>query len=77
MCGIFAILSETEIDTNDCKKIALYSRERGKDSSGFLLYKEKYLIRKYDRDIKDVLSKKPINACTFDESTKILDILGV
>ena len=57
MCGIFGIVVEKKINKNDFKKLALLSRERGKDSSGFLTHhKEKYLVKKFNRDIKDVFA---------------------
>ena len=57
MCGVFGILSEKKINKNDFKKLALLSRERGKDSSGFLTHcDKKYSLRKFDRDIKEVLA---------------------
>jgi glucosamine--fructose-6-phosphate aminotransferase (isomerizing) len=55
MCGIFGVVVKKEINKNDFKKLALLSRERGKDSSGFLTHhKKKYTVRKFNRDIKDV-----------------------
>jgi hypothetical protein len=57
MCGIFGIIIEKKINKNDFKKLALLSRERGKDSSGFLTHhKKKYTVRKFNRDIKDVFA---------------------
>ena len=57
MCGIFGILVEKKINKSDFKKLALLSRERGKDSSGFLTHhKKKYFLRKFNRDIKDVFA---------------------
>jgi asparagine synthetase B (glutamine-hydrolysing) len=41
MCGIFGILVEKKINKSDFKKLALLSRERGKDSSGFLTHCKK------------------------------------
>ena len=55
MCGIFGIVVEKKINKSDFKKLALLSRERGKDSSGFLTHhKKKYFLRKFNRDIKEV-----------------------
>ena len=56
MCGIFGILGK-KIDKNDLKSLALLSRERGKDSSGFLTYNKDYIVRKFNDDIKNVLSE--------------------
>ena len=55
MCGIFGVVVEKKINKNDFKKLVLLSRERGKDSSGFLTHcKKKYSVKKFNRDIKDV-----------------------
>jgi len=45
MCGIFGILVEKKINKSDFKKLALLSRERGKDSSGFLTHCKKKSTR--------------------------------
>lgn len=54
MCGIFGILGK-KVAKNDLKSLALLSRERGKDSSGFLTYDKDYIVRKFNDDIKNVL----------------------
>jgi len=59
MCGIFGIISSSVVDKNDYKSLALMSRERGKDSSGFLTYDGNYSINRYEEDIKT--SYKRIN----------------
>ena len=41
MCGIFGIIVEKKINKSDFKTLALLSRERGKDSSGFLTHHKK------------------------------------
>ena len=57
MCGIFGVVIEKKINKSDFKKLALLSRERGKDSSGFLTHcKKKYSVKKFNRDIKDVFA---------------------
>jgi len=60
MCGIFGIIPKNKIDKRDFKSLALLSRERGKDSSGFFNFDLKdnvYLIRKFTKDIKHVIDK--------------------
>jgi glucosamine--fructose-6-phosphate aminotransferase (isomerizing) len=57
MCGIFGILGEKKVAKNDFKLLTLLSRERGKDSSGFLTYNKKYSIKKFNNDIKDVVDE--------------------
>ena len=53
MCGIFAIISNTDINLNDLSILADNARQRGKDSSGFLEYDGfKYSIKRYDKDLK-------------------------
>ncbi len=54
MCGIFGIIGK-DVDKNDLKSLALLSRERGKDSSGFLTYDNDYIVRKFNKDIKYVV----------------------
>lgn len=55
MCGIFGFIVEKKNNKSDFKKLALLSRERGKDSSGFLTHhKNQYSIKKFNRDIKEV-----------------------
>jgi glucosamine--fructose-6-phosphate aminotransferase (isomerizing) len=55
MCGIFGIIAEKNFCKSDFKSLALLSRERGKDSSGFLMYDKKYSLKKFDKDIKVVI----------------------
>ena len=55
MCGIFGIIADKKINKNDLKALALLSRERGKDSSGFLIYDKTYTVKKFNKDIKDVI----------------------
>ena len=57
MCGIFGVLSKNKINKKDFKKLALLSRERGKDSSGFLILNKHYYIKKYARDVKETINK--------------------
>lgn len=57
MCGIFGIVSsERNLNKKDFKNLALLSRERGKDSSGFvILKKNKYFVERYNQDIKSCI----------------------
>jgi uncharacterized protein YfeS len=56
----FGIIPKNKLDKNDLKTLALLSRERGKDSSGFFNYDKdnnSYSIKKFDKDIKMSLIK--------------------
>jgi hypothetical protein len=56
MCGIFAIISNTQVDSKELKFLAENARQRGKDSSGYIEYfKNKYSIHIYDYDLKKSL----------------------
>jgi glucosamine--fructose-6-phosphate aminotransferase (isomerizing) len=57
MCGIFGIISNKQVSEKKFLKLALLSRQRGRDSSGFLTYGNSYNIKKYNRDIKDTVKK--------------------
>ena len=60
MCGIFGIIPKNKFDKSDLKTLALLSRERGKDSSGFFSYDKNsnsYYIRKFSKDIKDIVDQ--------------------
>ena len=60
MCGIFGIIPKKQLDKSELKSLALFSRNRGKDSCGFFNYdklNDKYIVRKFDKDIKDVISQ--------------------
>lgn len=57
MCGIFGIISKKEVSKKDFKLLAKYSRERGRDSSGFLSYQKVYNIKRYNEDILNILDK--------------------
>lgn len=58
MCGIFGVLSERNIDYAELRLLALYARQRGRDSSGFLFYDGKgYSVKRADYDIKKLLAK--------------------
>ena len=56
MCGIFAIISNTPVDSKELKFLAENARQRGKDSSGYIEYfQNKYFIHRYDYDLKKSL----------------------
>ena len=57
MCGIFGIVGNLKIPSNEIKKLANFSFRRGQDSSGILTYKEKYQITKADFDINKLVKK--------------------
>jgi len=58
MCGIFGIVgNKNKISSSDLKALAILSRERGKDSSGFLIYNKQYSIRKFNIDIKKIIGE--------------------
>ena len=40
MCGIFGIISPSNINYKDLKILANHARQRGKDSSGYIEYSE-------------------------------------
>lgn len=52
MCGIFGVISEKIVDKKRLKKLAMLSRERGRDSSGFIYFDGNgYAVVKADNDI--------------------------
>lgn len=64
MCGIFGLISQSTVNQDDLKKLALHARQRGRDSSGLVYYSDgKYHVQRADYDIKKLLSRvKPYNA---------------
>ena len=53
MCGIFGIISNTNVNLKNLAILAENARQRGKDSSGFLEYDGfLYSISRYDSDLK-------------------------
>ena len=38
MCGIFGLISENNINTEDLNKITILSEQRGSDSSGLIWF---------------------------------------
>ncbi len=60
MCGIFGIISNSEVNLKNLSILAKNARQRGKDSSGFLESDGlKYIINRYDYDLNK--SIKSIN----------------
>ena len=58
MCGVFGIISKKQVNKNDFISLVKYSRERGRDSSGFLSFNNKdYKIRKFNNDALNILNK--------------------
>ena len=56
MCGIFGVISETEIDVKDLKFIASHSKQRGIDSSGVVTFrKSEYQVSRADFEIMKLL----------------------
>ena len=65
MCGIFGIISNSEVNLKNLSILAKNARQRGKDSSGFLESDGlKYIINRYDYDlnksIKNINKKSKI-----------------
>lgn len=52
MCGIFGIISKSNINLKDLRLLSKHASQRGKDSSGYIEYfEDKFLISRYDCDI--------------------------
>lgn len=64
MCGIFGVISTSNVDKKKLSQLVEHSRQRGKDSSGlFFLEANKYKISRADYDIDKLLNKvKPYNS---------------
>jgi len=61
MCGIFGIISNQTINKNHLHKLALHARQRGRDSSGLIYYKNgSYIVNRADYDIKKLLKKNGV-----------------
>jgi glutamine---fructose-6-phosphate transaminase (isomerizing) len=62
MCGIFGIISLSQIDENDLSTLAKHAQQRGRDSSGLMSYLDgTYLIHRADYPIMTLLKKKSLN----------------
>ena len=59
MCGIFGIISDKNINTTILNDMAIYARQRGRDSSGlFYNSSDIYHVKRADYDIKQLLRKQ-------------------
>jgi glucosamine--fructose-6-phosphate aminotransferase (isomerizing) len=58
MCGIFGSITPSKIEKSKFKKLVQHSQQRGKDSSGLIVYKnETYFIDRADYPIQKLLQK--------------------
>lgn len=58
MCGIFGSITTSKIEKSKFKKIVKHSQQRGKDSSGLILYNnETYFIERADYPVQKLLRK--------------------
>lgn len=58
MCGIFGVIAKQKYNDNDLRTLVHHSRQRGRDSSGILVYvNSEYSIFKSDKDIKKLVSQ--------------------
>jgi hypothetical protein len=56
MCGIFGLISSEEVNIKKLNKLALHSKQRGKDSSGLIYFKSsEYNIVRADFDISKLI----------------------
>jgi glutamine---fructose-6-phosphate transaminase (isomerizing) len=66
MCGIFGIISEKEINKKHLNFISNHARQRGRDSSGLVYFKNnEYKIERADYDINELLKKNKTNSNLF------------
>ena len=62
MCGIFGVIAQKAINTNDLKLLVKHSKQRGRDSSGLIFFENKrYNIRRADFSIDKLLNQTQIN----------------
>ena len=61
MCGIFGLIGNNKNSLADIHKLAKYSKRRGSDSSGVLLFQDKYLVERADFNISKLVKKLDIN----------------
>ena len=65
MCGIFGIVSASEIDGKDLRFLANHARQRGRDSSGlFFISNDCPTVFKADKDISKLLKKVDVGAAS-------------
>ena len=58
MCGIFGIISKKKVNLDDLNFLVEHSQQRGKDSSGLVVYKDqKYSIERADFAIEKLVKK--------------------
>lgn len=57
MCGIFGLFSQSGIKNNDLIVLAHHARQRGRDSSGLVFYKNDFIVEKADHDIKKLINR--------------------
>ncbi len=58
MCGIFGLISESSINKKHLKTLVDHSRQRGRDSSGFVVAQNSvYKVYRADYDLKKLLKK--------------------
>ncbi|USA46483.1 hypothetical protein NDN11_17680 [Acinetobacter sp. C26M] len=64
MCGIFGVISQQAVPKQQLKTLVKHSRQRGRDSSGLVYFKDnQYYINRADYDVIKLLSKvKPYQA---------------
>lgn len=59
MCGIFGLISKHEVNRVHLRKLATHARQRGRDSSGLIIYHEdEFSIKRADFDIKQLLNSQ-------------------
>lgn len=65
MCGIFGLISDSEINCAHLRQLALHARQRGRDSSGLIYHaRDTYEIKRANNDIKQLLAaQKDIHTC--------------
>ena len=66
MCGIFGIVSNQPLINADFKMLAEHARQRGRDSSGLLLARDKadYRVFRADYDVQKLLARTHLSGCT-------------
>ena len=58
MCGIFGLISKSEVNQSHLRQLAMHARQRGRDSSGLLFHLDGgYRVRRADEDILKLLRR--------------------
>ncbi len=66
MCGIFGLISSSKIFKSDLNLLANHAMQRGKDSSGLLIYDNaNYKVVRADYDVVRLLRRTPVVNATF------------